>query len=174
MKVKKVTIPADSLVRACLPADYSDGYACRVESPRRIDPDLIMIEFWTNSCWWVRGLFRLRDFLVRFVGLQGSGGIELAKFREAILQGGSHRFMSVPAKNDHETVVLLSDKHLDAWLSIHIAEDGGGAPYSKTVAALTVVRFRNRLGRVYLFFIRPFHAIIVKTMLRGAIKKVID
>jgi hypothetical protein len=125
----------------------------------------------------VRALFRLRDFLVRFVGLQGSEGIELDKFREAILRGGSHHFMSVPSKNDHETVVQLSDKHLDAWLSIHVADGNGsrdGAGSVKTVSAFTVVRFHHRLGRVYLFLIRPFHTIIVKTMLRGAIIKDID
>jgi hypothetical protein len=169
MKITKATIPADSLTRGLLPADYTDTYACEVDTPFDLPPDEIMIGFWTDSHRWIRGLFRLRDFLVRFVGLQGSDGMDLKEFRDAILHGGSYKFMSVPAKKPHETVVLMSDKHLDAYLSIHIASEGT----RRTVSAITVVHQRIALGRVYFFFIRPFHSLIVRTMLRGAINRAI-
>jgi hypothetical protein len=165
MKINKTRIPADSLVRDRLPADYTDAYACEVDTERSLSPDEIMIGFWTNSCWWVRGLFRLRDLMVRFVGLQGSDSTDLKEFRDAIRRGGSYKFVSVPAKNAHETVVLMSDKHLDAYLSIYVSGEG----MRHTVSAITVVHHRIALGRVYFFFIRPFHAIIVRTMLRGAV-----
>jgi hypothetical protein len=198
MKVKKASIPPDSLVWRYLPADYSDAYACTVDPARALslDPDELMVAFWTSTrrSWWVSALFRLRNFLVRFVGLQGSENFDVGEFKNAVRHGGSYGFMSIAAKNGHETVMLLTDKHLDAYLSIHVAAEtrtataagagvqagadaapatGAAAGTRQTVSAYTVVRFHNRLGRVYFFVIRPFHAIIAKTILRGAIKNAI-
>jgi hypothetical protein len=173
MKTKKTSIPSDSLVRRWLPAGYVDAFACEVDTAHEISPDEIMVAFWSMEVGWVRALFRLRDFLVRFVGLQGAEGMDFDEFKRTIRQGGSYRFMSVAAKNDHETVVLLSDKHLDAWLSVHVADTGTGARRQKKVSAITAVRFKNNLGRLYFFVIRPFHAVIVKTLLERAIKKTI-
>jgi hypothetical protein len=214
MKVFKSSIPRGSLVAAWLPADYySDAYAVEVDGGMGagadavwFTPDDIMVAFWTGSVAWVRALFRLRNFLVRFVGLKTGENSDAGALEKAIREGGSWGggLMSIAAKNSHETVMMLSDKHLDAWLSIHIAgmEEGGdsslpcglpgmtggdecgvrrktvsagasktvSAGARRTVSAITVVRFHNRLGRVYLFAIRPFHALIVKTLLRGAVK----
>jgi hypothetical protein len=184
MKAKKVTtdnelsitdvsiaesspIPHGSMVEKYLPADYSDAFALNVKSDVEFTPDDIMITFWTGQAGWVRSLFRLRNFLVRFVGLKGSEGFDVKEFTNAIREGGSYGFTSIPARNDQETLMLLTDKHLDAWLSIHIASRGE----CKTISAITVVHFKNRLGRVYFFMIRPFHAIIVKSTLKRAINK---
>ncbi len=173
MKVKKATIPADSLVRKYLPADYTDVYACEVETGGEINPDDIVIAFWTGaaSSGWIGSLFRLRNFLVRFAGLKGSEGFDVQELTNAVRRGvgGSYGFMSIPAKNEHETVMLLTDRHLDARLSIHI--DGGGT--RKKVSVITVVCFKIALGRLYFFVIRPFHAAIVKSLLRKAVNKVI-
>ncbi len=171
MKVKKSTTPPDSLTRKYIPADYTDAYSCEVESAHNIVPDDIMVWFWTRtaSAGWVRALFRLRNFLVRFVGLKGSDNMNGSEFEAAIRGGGSYGLMSIAAKNPHETVMLLTDKHLDAWLSIHV--DGNGTS-CKTISVITVVRFKNRLGRLYFFVIRPFHALVVQNLLARAIKKI--
>jgi hypothetical protein len=40
----------------------------------------------------------------------------------------------------------------------------------KSVASITVVNIHNRLGYIYFYSICPFHKIIVKTMLRRAVR----
>ncbi len=168
---KKTIIPSDSLVERFLPADYTDTYYREVVTDKPLSPDEIMIGLWnsTRQIWWMAALFRLRNFLVQFVGLKGEEGFDVGAFEKAIREGGSYGFTSVPAKNSHETVMMLTDKHLDAWLSVYVAEDGA----QKRVFVITVVKFKQRLGRVYFFVIRPFHAIIVKSLLKRATSKVI-
>ena len=165
----KTTIPADSLMREYLPADYTDAYMREVTTDKTLSPDDIMTGFWTGQPAWVATLFRLRHFLVRFVGLKGSEGQDAAAFERCIRTGGSHGIVSIPAKNARETVMLLTDKHLYAYLSVYLAADGP----QKKVYAITLVQFRQTLGRVYFFVIRPFHALIVRSMLKRAINKVL-
>lgn len=183
--IRKTEVPPDSLVEKYLPADYTDAFSCEVVTEKPFTADDVVVGFWTGQTGWVAALFRLRHFFVRFVGLQGDDGLDLAAFERCIREGGSYRFASVPAKNDHETVLLLSDKHLDAWLSVYVAEGEreqgddvcgqagttGEVP-CKTIFAITVVRFHNRLGRVYFFLIRPFHNLVVQSMLRQSIERV--
>ncbi len=169
MKVKKTKIPADSLTRNYLPVDYSDVYACEINSEKAIIPDDIMVSFWTNFPAWVNALFKLRNFLVKFVGLKSSEEGDLENFAKCIRTGESYSFVSVPAKSNYETVLLLADSHLNAYLSIHIRDHED----HKKVSAITLVNFKNRLGRIYFFIIRSFHGIIVKSMLKRAITKTI-
>ncbi len=170
MKIKKSLIPLDSLTQNYLPADYSDVYACNADFKKEISPDDIMVNFWITLPGWVSALFKLRNFLVKFVGLQSSEEDNPDEFIKCIRSGKAYRFISVPAKNTAETVLLLADKHLDAYLSIHIAA-GEPDEQGKTVSAITLVNFKNTLGRVYFFFVRPFHALVIKSMLKRALGK---
>ncbi|MDR2914634.1 MAG: DUF2867 domain-containing protein [Tannerella sp.] len=169
MKVKKAKIPTDSSIRNYLPVDYSDVYACEIISEKAIIPDDIMISFWTDSPAWVNTLFKLRNFLVKFVGLKSSEEGNLENFVKCIRTGESYRFVSVSAKSNNETVLLLADSHLNAYLSVHIRHH----EKSKKVSAITLVNFKNRLGRIYFFIIRPFHGVVVKSLLKRAITKTI-
>ncbi len=168
IKAKKSTLPAGSLAAAYLPADYTDVFACEVDSPSEITPDDVMVGLWADLPGWVNALFRLRNFLVRFVGLKGSENDDQAGFERCIRTGGRHGGTSLVAKNGNETVLLLADTHLDAYLSVVIEQPGGER---RTVSAITLVRFKNRLGRVYFFFVRPFHGPIVKSMLRRSVER---
>ncbi len=158
------------MVRELMPADYTDAYSREVATEKTLLPDDLMIGFWasTRELWWMAALFHLRNFLVRFVGLKGEEGIEVGAFEKAIREGGTYGFSSVAAKNDHETVMMLTDKHLDAWLSVYVAAEGT----QRRVCLITVVKFKQRLGRIYFFVIRPFHAIIVRSLLKRVIDKV--
>ena len=57
----------------------------------------------------------------------------------------------------------MKDKHLDAYISVRI--DG-----SKSVYVNTLVKYNNRLGKVYFFVIRPFHGLVIRSSLKRAIK----
>ena len=170
MKVKKSTIPAGSLTENYLPAGYSDVYVFMADTEKEIIPDEIMVSFWTDFPGWINALFKLRNMLVRLVGLKGAENDNVKTLEHCIRTGEAYDFVSVPAKSNNETVLLLSDKHLDAYLSVHVES----AEEHKTISAITLVNFNNRLGRVYFFVIKPFHGAIVKNMLKRAVNKAIN
>ena len=165
MKARKAKIPPESLVNRYLPADYSDAFVCAVGKAFAHTPDDLMVRFWTDFPRWVDVLFGIRNFFVRFVGLKGSMS-SLREFEECIRTGGKTDIASVPAKNECETVLLLDDKHLSAYMSVYIED----TPHNKQVYATTLVHFKNRLGRVYFFFIRPFHGLLVGSILKRSVK----
>ena len=161
----KTEIPAGSLVNRYFPADYKDAFVCEISNDSQLTPDDIMVRFWTDFPVWVNFLFRIRNFLVKFVGLEGSMS-SLQELEDCIRVGGPSKFASVPAKSDNETILLLDDKHLDAYSSVYIEETSN----NKQVYSITLVHFKNRLGRIYFFFIRPFHEIVVKSTLKRSLK----
>ena len=164
MKIKKTEIPLKSLTREYLPADYTDTFLITTDHEIQSSPDDIMVSFWTDMPGWVNALFKLRNFLVQFVGLKGDEEGSTSELEAFIRTGGEYRFMKIPARDRYETVLLMSDKHLDAHLSVRKENN-----YS--VSVNTLVHFHNTLGRVYFFVIKPFHGIIVRQLLKRTIKK---
>lgn len=168
LKVKKATLPAESLTRAWLPADFLDVQQCEVVCDCELFPDDLQIGFWTGPPSWVAALYKLRDVLVKFVGLASTEGVSHEAFVNCIRTGQPYRITSVPAKSPEETVLLLSDKHLDAYLAVRVEPAGAR---SKRVSVITLVHFKRKLGRAYFFLIRPFHGPIVKTMFKSSLSK---
>ncbi|MDR2650786.1 MAG: DUF2867 domain-containing protein [Prevotellaceae bacterium] len=172
IKVTKSTLPADSLIQKYLPADYVDIFAATAPENERLTPDNLLIALWTDFPKWLQWLFRLRAILVRPFGLKSGGGDDFLKqFPETIRSGGNYGFVDVPAKNDNETVMQLSDKHLTAKLSVHIALITDN---QLKISINTVVHYRNLLGKVYFFIIRPFHKFIVKIIAKRGIKRLLN
>ena len=168
MKCRKTNIPADSLIRQALPADYTDAFGCEIPGEIAFSPDDLQVSFWTVMPAWVNALFKLRNLLVKPFGLKGSShSFEL--LAEAIRTGKSEGMITIPFKSDHETVIKLNDKHLDAHLSVYLKK----AEEKTDVIVTTVVHYHNHLGKVYFFFIKPFHAIVVKSTLKSTLKRLV-
>lgn len=164
----KYAIPSGSLIEKYLPADYSDVYAFKTDNEKEITPDDVMAYCWTDFPVWISALFKLRNFLVKFVGLKGSNNNNLKEFEKCIRSSETYNFISVPVKSGNETVLFLTDKHLDAYISVYIESNDK----CKTISAITLIKFKNNLGRVYFFIIRPFHDIIMKSMLKRTVNKI--
>ena len=162
MKAVETDIPDFSLTEEFLPVDYTDTFKCTVQEGITFSPDDLQIAFWTEMPGWVNALMKLRNLLVKPFGLQVDGR-SAAKVEASIRNSETYRFFSVAAKNKNETVVLLTDKHLNAWMSILI--DGNN------VYAITLVKYNNRLGRVYFFVIKPFHKIVVRSALVSTVRR---
>lgn len=164
MKTKKIEIPSSSLVRRFLPADYNDAFQIIADQDIEASPDDMLIRCWLDMPGWVNGLFRLRNFLVKFAGLQGSNKNNAEELERCIREGSSYRFMEVVMKDDRETVLVMKDTHLDAWLSLRKDDP-------RTISLSTLVHYNNGLGRFYFFMIRYFHGKVVRAMLRRVVKR---
>ena len=164
MEIAPVAIPVDSLAAAYPFNDYADAFVAHLRTEDCLSPDDLLIRLWTSMPGWVLALLKLRAVLVKPFGLK-SGEVDSALLEEGIRQGKPVGLFSFPGKKDDETLCLLSDKHLDALLSavVRPTKTGGCDAY-----LCTKVKFHNRLGRLYFCVIRPFHCLVVRSMLRRA------
>ena len=170
MKIKKTRIPGQSLTGRFLPADYTDSFSCEVESRGDINADDIMISLWTDMPGAVKALFKVHNFLVKIVGLKGGNDHNTEELEKCIRMGGEYGLVSVPAKDTGETVMKLSDKHLDAYMSVMVGDYGG----KRILWFSTLVHYHNKLGWVYFFLIRPFHGIVVRKMVKRGLQKILQ
>lgn len=164
MKVKKTRIPSNSLILQYHPADYTDSFQITTEQNIKSSPDDIIISFWIDMPGWINILFQLRNFLVKFVGLENSNDKNVEELKNCIRNSGKYGFIEVPVKDETETVIIMKDKHLDAYMSV-IKEDCTILYFN------TLVHFNNKLGKIYFTLIRPFHSIVVRETIKHTIKK---
>jgi hypothetical protein len=68
----------------------------------------------------------------------------------------------VLSETPQRLIAGFNDNHLDFRVVVDVAADGTG----QRVTATTVVLMHNWLGRIYLTVIKPFHRMVVRSMLR--------
>ena len=96
---------------------------------------------------WIGWLMNFRNAIVKPLGLDTA-----TRFTDMVLD-----------KNLHEEILGMPDKHLDFHVSMWCGEYHEG---KQELRITTVVKYNNWLGRAYFFIIRPFHGIIVKSILK--------
>ena len=139
------------LIDKYLPSDYSDNVSKRIKPVEPLPPDHIFEEMFCNFPEPVVWLFKLRNAIVKPLGLKGGGG-----FRNLISE-----------RSDEEIILCKNDKHLCFRVGIFcsLPEDGW-----QEVSVTTVVKYNNLLGRIYFIGIWVFHKLLVRSLFRKAIK----
>ena len=130
--------------------DYVDVFG--VDLSRRAAPDLSTVHdaFWQQAIpVWARRLMRVRDLLVRPLGLKPATG------------PGLFRLIRSTAT---EQVRGGEDSHLDLRIALRL--DAAPDPQTVRFAVVTAVQFHNALGRGYFAVVRPFHRVLVRSGLR--------
>jgi hypothetical protein len=161
MQVKQTQFPLGSLIDLSnMVFDYTDTYSTTVFSrePVKLE-DFLRFMFNTNPAW-VNVLVKIREILVKPFGLITDAG----KFPAAISitkEAKISIFDIVEVTND-DILLYMHDKHLDAWFSVLLR----GLPFRQEITFSTAVKYHNLLGRIYFFFIKPFHKLIIKSTLR--------
>jgi len=154
MRITEVKSTAPSSI---LPgADFADAFQAAPVG-RNIDLHAVASGLGTDTPAWVRALLRLRNILVRPFGL-------VTEDDAGTMRDGQVAFPILSSEPDR-VVLGLDDKHLD--FRIVIDRSTGDQP---SITATTLVRTHNLGGRLYLTAIKPFHRIIVPTMLRSALR----
>lgn len=92
-------------------------------------------------------------------GVRGRGNALVKPFG-LITDGRLHD--TVCERNDDELIFGMPDSHLTFHASLWCGACQQGR---QVISITTVVRYNNRFGRIYFFFVRPFHRIIMQTML---------
>lgn len=140
-------VPADPAFIASLPGcDFADAFSIVV--PRRaLDAREISALVFSTPPAWAGALMDLRN------AIMGRLGYKAPKIRKGF---------PILSESETEVVSGLNDRHLDFRALTRIEAVDGGSRITLTTAVAT----HNRIGRVYLMLIMPFHKLIVRSMMR--------
>jgi hypothetical protein len=134
-------------------AQFVDAYRIQIDGGG-LDAREAATRMFARSPRWVRTLVNLRNLIVAPFGLKTSGAGEPAT-------GGMIGIFPVVSETPDRLVTGFNDSHLDFRVLVDVAPAGAG----QQVTATTLVRTHNRLGRLYLAVIVPFHRLVVRSLL---------
>lgn len=153
MKVREVAPDVDTAVWLA-GAQFADAFRIAVDGPP-LDARMAAQRMMGRSPRWVESLVSLRNALVAPFGLKTSGAGEKSA-------RGLIGIFPVLSETPERLVAGFDDRHLDFRVVVDVTAAGQG----QQVTATTLVRTHNRLGRIYLAIILPFHRLVVRAMLR--------
>ncbi len=171
MKITKTTLPKNSILNS-KKYHYVDSFHGVLNDPQNIiTSTMVGKAFFTSSPKWVGKLFSFRNKLVSVFGLKTSGKFQdrkeqLANFKCEL--GEQLGLFKVFNKTENEVVLGEDDKHLNFRISLHLSPNSNDEN-KKNLTITTTVVFNNWFGRLYFLLVRPFHKLIVPTMLRSIV-----
>ena len=165
MHVTQIDIPKKSLINNHLPAiHYSDCFTGEFRANQDIQVETVARYFLNYNPTWLTWLMTLRNWLVKPFGLQTGDDSSPVL---AITKGEKASFFDVLEVSDEEILLYANDKHLSACFLVILS----GLHHQYEITFSTTVHYHNNLGRIYFFFVKPFHILIIKAMLIRIIKK---
>ena len=144
-----VPLPAESAIATAYASmNLADAFSIELPAEASTDPEVLARFIFAHQARWIGGARQLTSLNAQ----SGAGRLGIFKI-----------FSTSPA----EIVLGEDDKHLDFRLSVLCS--GQSSPVAKRHLTLsTVVHCNNFMGRLYIFFIAPFHRLVVKSSLRSA------
>jgi len=153
-----VALPAQSAVTRVYPSvQLADAFAIRLPPGTSQDPEVLARFMFANQPAWVAMLMRVRDAIVSAFGLKTGKHLATLAVSARLERIGIFKIYS---RSETEIVVGEDDSHLDFRVSVLCT--------NAELTVSTVVHCHNRLGRIYLLLIAPFHRMVVKASLRRA------
>ncbi len=166
-KVHEVPVPAASgLLHSLNRIDFADAYQVPLSHPVMDIGDAYMAIFGFAPTW-VRWLMSLRGHIAVRLGLAHPFDTAPISFDEKPrLQPGVRAGpFTVQSISTDEIIVGDNDKHLNFRISVLKTECKGQC----FVTVSTGVEMHNRLGRIYMFVVKPFHRFIASFMIQQAV-----
>lgn len=153
MKVREVepNVDAAALLAG---AQFIDAYSIALEDAA-LDARHAAGKMLARGPRWIDALMTLRNLMVAPFGLKTSAPNETGA---ADIIG----IFPVLSQTPDRLVAGFDDHHLDFRVVVDVIPSGHG----QNITATTLVLTHNRLGRVYLAIILPFHRLVVRAMLR--------
>ncbi len=145
MSAREAVGTVSTLARGSLDrVDRQDAWTVELEPGMPTDPQAWADSVFRSPPRWVQALLRLRNALVRVVGIEP----------------GDPSVFDTLERTDEEVLLGADERHLDFRGSVRVSD---GA-----VTLSTVVRMNNRRGRLYMLVVWPIHERVVRSMLRRA------
>jgi hypothetical protein len=120
--------------------------------------------------WWVQSLYAVRSYFVRLLGMkqaETASATAISADEVAMTAGSAAAFFTVTcAEEERHWVAEATESHLTAYLGVVVEPRTRGRRFH----VLTIVRYHRWTGPVYFNAIRPFHHVVVRQMMRAAVK----
>ena len=162
---KSVALPSESAIaKAYASTNLADAYSIELPPGASTNAELLARFIFHHQAPWIGSLMAVRDAVVAGFGLKTAKHLATL---EAQSGAGRLGIFKIYSTSPTEVVLGEDDKHLDFRLSVLCS--GQPSPRAKRHLTLsTVVHCHNRLGRLYIFLIAPFHRLVVQSSLRSA------
>ena len=168
MSVVECEVPSSSVLeRHVIAAAYfRDSYRAPLRHQRASMVELFFAIFGHHPRWMKLALI-VRNRVASFCGLDAPTASEIMnpEVKSTYVVGEKIGVWQIFALTTNELIAGHNDKHLDFRLSV-LREVGGE---HGSVVVSTICTVHNRFGRVYLFFIVPFHRWGVQQLLSRAV-----
>jgi hypothetical protein len=168
MNVAECGLPATSMLDAgwVEAAYYKDSYCAPLSRPDAPVVDIFQGIF-AHHPPWMKAALILRNWVVTFFGLDAARASEVLRFqaRGTYAVGGKLGVWPILALTETEVITGRDNKHLDFRLSVLKLTGSGKAD----AVVSTVCKVNNLFGKVYLFFVLPFHKWGLKKIISRAV-----
>lgn len=128
-------------------------------------------EFFGTAPKWVSALMRVRNAIVSLFGLKTGKDAALRPEKTTLVRGQKVGLFRIYEADDSEVILGEDDKHLNFRVSVFLPAAEKDPALKRTLTVSTVVHFNNVFGRIYFFFVRPFHRLVVPAMFRRMLKQ---
>ena len=158
------SIPDESEIYNHLEGAYfTDSYSVLTQVANQSALD-IFLNIARETPAWINTLMRVRNAIASKLGLKDLGllaDIDPDKSSESYKVGDRVGIFTLHSNSHREVILEDRDRHLDVKVSIYVTPNDDMA----RVYASTVIHSNNTMGKIYMFFVTPFHKIIVPTTL---------
>lgn len=164
-RVTSVSLPPESRVTTLYAAvDLADAYSIELPRGTSQDPEVLARFIFSELPPWMLVLMKIRDAVVAGFGLKTTKQLKAV---DASNNENRVGIFKVYSKERAEIILGEDDKHLDFRLSV-LCPDTASSSGRQRLVLSTVVHCHNRLGRLYIFAIAPFHRLLVQSSMRHA------
>jgi hypothetical protein len=145
---------------------YIDSYSIEIENTDNYSIDYLTALLFSSIPSWVRMLLKLRDFLVKPFGLETGIIPEQGTLDKSLYYNIGDRaiFFPVIDRSESEIVMAEDDKHLYFRTSLFVKKTSD--QNLENVYLTTLVKFHNIWGKLYFAPVKPFHKLIMRTLLK--------
>ena len=173
--MKRVNLPQNSILRFDKSFEFIDAFEANFnDKNNEINIFEITRMFFNSDPKWIEKIFLLRNKIVKSFGLKIPESIKNRKEKiqnlkfEINEQIGIFKVFNI---TENEIILGEDDKHLDFRVSLYLGKEN---IETKSLTISTNVKFNNSFGKIYFIPVKPFHKIIVPTMLKGILKQIED
>jgi hypothetical protein len=163
-RVIEVPVPHDcSLLGRFQTVYFCDAYQTALSKPNLSVQELYEAVF-AHPPVWAKGLMKIRGLVASALGLKHVDNAVLPDQGTQYQVGQRAGLFSIQSIEANELVVGDDDKHLNFRISIY-RSSAKGVP---AVTLSTAVEIHNKVGKLYMLVVTPFHRLIARSMLQKA------
>ena len=120
----------------------------------------LIAAFFHSAPTWMKYLLIVRNKIVKYFGLK-VGDVDENDVSPPFEAGQKFGVFKLFSVNSTEAVIGEDDVHLNFRISFIIDKEN-----ENELVMSTIVKINNRFGKVYMFFVKPFHRVLVLTMIK--------